>query len=59
MSMTMWVRNLFGDSNVLGVQGSWVEHDFNQLVTAVFQRICEANPGWKCVGLQLLRPVLH
>ena len=57
--MSMWVRNLFGDSNVLGVQGSWVERDFNQLVTAVFQRICEANPGWKCVGLQLLRPVLH
>ena len=54
-----WFRNLFGISNFLGFQGSWVERDFTQLVTAVFQGICEANPGWKCVGLQLLWPVLH
>ena len=60
--MSMWVRNLFGDSNFFGFQGSWVERDFTQLVTAVFQGICEANPDWKCVGcvgLQLPRPVLH
>ena len=57
--VSMWVRNLFGDSNFFGFQGSWVERDFTQLVTAVFQGICEANPDWKCVGLQLLRPVLH
>ena len=44
---------------LFGFQGSWVERDFTQLVTAVFQGICEANPDWKCVGLQLLRPVLH
>ena len=35
--MPMWVRNLFGDSNFFGFQGSWVERDFTQLVTAVFQ----------------------
>ena len=40
------------------IQGSWVECDFTQLVTAAFQGICEANLGWECVGLQLLRPVL-
>ena len=39
-------------------QGSWVERDFNQLVTAAFQGICEANSGRECVGLQLLQPVL-
>ena len=49
--MSMWVRNLFGDSNFFGFQGSWVERDFTQLVTVVFQGICEANPDWKCVGL--------
>ena len=46
--MSMWVRNLFGDSNFFGFQGSWVECDFTQLVTAVFQGICEANRDWKC-----------
>ena len=29
--LSIWVRNLFGDSNFLGFQGSWVEHDFSQL----------------------------
>ena len=51
--MSMWVRNLFGDSNFFGFQGSWVERDFTQLVTAVFQGICEANRDWKCVGTRI------
>ena len=50
--------NLYDDSNFLGFHGSWVERDFNQLVTAAFQGICEANSGRECVGLQLLQPVL-
>ena len=48
--MSIWIQNLYDDSNFLG---------FNQLVTAAFQGICEANSGRECVGLiQLLQPVL-
>ena len=57
--MSIWIQNLYDDSNFLGFHGSWVERDFNQLVTAAFQGICEANSGRECVGLiQLLQPVL-
>ena len=52
--MSIWIQNLYDDSNFLGFHGSWVERDFNQLVTAAFQGICEANSGRECVGLQLL-----
>ena len=48
--MSIWIQNLY-DSNFLGFHGSWVERDFNQLVTAAFQGICEANSGRECVGL--------
>ena len=55
--MSIWIQNLYDDSNFLGFHGSWVKRDFNQLVTAAFQGICEANSGRECVGLQLLQPV--
>ena len=57
--MSIWIQNLYDDSNFLGFHGSWVERDVNQLVTVAFQGICEANSGRECVGLiQLLQPVL-
>ena len=56
--VSIWIQNLYDDSNFLGFHVSWVERDFNQLVTAAFQGICEANSGRECVGLQLLQPVL-
>ena len=56
--VSIWIQNLYDDSNFLGFHGSWVERDFNQLVTAAFQGICEANSGRECVELQLLQPVL-
>ena len=56
--VSIWIQNLYDDSNFLGFHGSWVERDFNQLVTAAFQGICEENSGRECVGLQLLQPVL-
>ena len=49
--VSIWIQNLYDDSNFLGFHGSWVERDFNQLVTAAFQGICEANSGRECVVL--------